>query len=282
MGRISRISCPRKRAVISSACGSSDLGGTDREESRRLDSGEFLAPCRLGTVLSFFILMTRIGGGRIHDWRSSILTQIGELLKRSSSLLTFPGSVPGALPPCGPSLPRSARIPGPFHSCRSFWPVPGPSSRLGRSPGRECPVLFDDFPETLEGLLGIGPHPGVFFFIFPGAAEPQPDHRQRSGHGAADLAVSAQASSKSTHGLYDFVVFSAQLFLPDRKNSLASVEPLHQHLGGFVAHLFFGHANLPTGETGVSCPLLVTGFSLLVAGCRLLAVLGPVRFPFAF
>jgi hypothetical protein len=126
---------------------------------------------------------------------------------------------------------------------------------VGDLPAENALVLFDDLPETLEDLLGIGPHPGVFFFVLPGSAEPQPDHRKRSGHGATDLAVSPQAASKSSHGLYDFIVFPPQLFLPDRKNGLASVKTLHQQLGGFFLHLFLGHKNPSTKALIVSWEL---------------------------
>ena len=142
-----------------------------------------------------------------------------------------------------------------FTFVEAFGLLPVLPIHLGNLPAENASVFFDDLPETLEGLLGAGPHPGVFFFVLPGAAEPQSHHRQRPGQGSADLAVSPQTSSKRSHGFDDFVVFPAQFLLPDRKNGLASVKPLHQHLGGFFLHFFLGHPALPVKALIVSWEL---------------------------
>jgi hypothetical protein len=111
----------------------------------------------------------------------------------------------------------------------------------GDFPAENAPVVLSDLPESLENLLGIGPHFGIFFFILPGAAESQSHNRQGTGKGPADLSISPQAAAESSHGFDDFVVFPPQLLLPDRKNGLASVKPLHHHLHGLFPHLFPGH-----------------------------------------
>jgi hypothetical protein len=102
-------------------------------------------------------------------------------------------------------------------------------------------MFFHYLPESLKDFLGIGPNLGVFFFIFAGAAEPQPHNRQGAGNGSADFSISPQAPAERSQGLDDFIVLPPQLFLPDRKNGLTSMEPLHHHLHGLFAHLFLGH-----------------------------------------
>jgi len=103
-------------------------------------------------------------------------------------------------------------------------------------------MVLGDLPESLEDLLGIGPHLGVFFFILPGAAESQSHNRQGAGNGPADFSISPQASAERPHGFDDFIVPPPQLLLPDRKNGLASVKPFHHHLHGLFPHLFLGHS----------------------------------------
>jgi hypothetical protein len=48
--------------------------------------------------------------------------------------------------------------------------------------------------------------------------------------------------------------------LPDRKNGLASVKPLHQHLGGFFLHFFLGHKN-------PSAKALIVSWESIVGSC---------------
>jgi hypothetical protein len=83
---------------------------------------------------------------------------------------------------------------------------------------------------------------GVFFFILPGAAESQSHNRQGTGKGPADFSISPQAATEGSHSLDDFIVFPPQLFLPDRKNGLTSMEPFHHHLHSFFPHFFLGHS----------------------------------------
>ena len=55
------------------------------------------------------------------------------------------------------------------------------------------------------------------------------------------LPVSPQPPAECPHGFHDFVVFLPQLLLPDRKNGLTSMKPLHHQLDGLISHLFLCH-----------------------------------------
>jgi hypothetical protein len=114
----------------------------------------------------------------------------------------------------------------------------------GDLPAINPPVFFHDLPKALEDLVGKGPHLGVLLFILPGAAESQSHNRQCPGNGPANFSISPQAAAESSHGFDDFVVFPPQFLLPDRKNGLASMKPLHHHLNGLFAHFFLGHYSL--------------------------------------
>jgi hypothetical protein len=96
----------------------------------------------------------------------------------------------------------------------------------------------DFFAETLQKLVGKGPHRRVLFLFFPAPAEPQPQDSQSPDDRSADFPISAQTSPESAHGPDDFLIFPPQLLLPDRKNGLASMETLHHHLLRFHPHLF--------------------------------------------
>ena len=102
-------------------------------------------------------------------------------------------------------------------------------------------MVLNDLPEPLEDLLGIGAHLRIFFFLFRPPAEPEAENSQGTHHSSADLSVSTQPSSESSHGPDDFLIFSPQLLLPDRKNGLASVKALDHQLNRFFSHLFQGH-----------------------------------------
>jgi len=102
-------------------------------------------------------------------------------------------------------------------------------------------MVFDDLPEFLEDLLGTRVHLQIFFFFFPPPAKPEAENPQGAHHGSADLSVSSQPSSESAHSSNDFLIFLAQLLLPDRKNGLASVEAFHHQLNRLFSHLFQGH-----------------------------------------
>jgi hypothetical protein len=63
---------------------------------------------------------------------------------------------------------------------------------------------------------------------------------ERAKDGTTDLA-GAQAAAIGTHGPDQFFVPLAQLFLPDRKNGLASMVALLEHLYRFFSHLIGCH-----------------------------------------
>jgi hypothetical protein len=54
------------------------------------------------------------------------------------------------------------------------------------------------------------------------------------------LPVSPQSTSEGSQGPDNFVTVSPQFFLPDRKNCLASMEPLQHDLFRFLLHFFQG------------------------------------------
>jgi hypothetical protein len=89
--------------------------------------------------------------------------------------------------------------------------------------------------------MGVGPHFRVLFFFLLPPAEPQSEDRERADYCSTDFSISTQASPESAHGPDDFFVSPAQLLLPDRKNSLASMEALHHHLHRFPPHFFQRH-----------------------------------------
>ena len=86
--------------------------------------------------------------------------------------------------------------------------------------------------------MGEGPHPGIFLFFLPAAAEPEADGRDPPHQGAADFPVSPQSSSEGPQGPDYFVPAAPQLFLPDRKNGLASMETLEHEFNGSFHHFF--------------------------------------------
>jgi hypothetical protein len=89
--------------------------------------------------------------------------------------------------------------------------------------------------------VGISPHRRVLSFFFPASAEPQSQGPQGTYQSPADFSVSPQPAAESSHRLDDFFIPSAQFLLPDRKNRLASMETLHQHLDSLLSHLLQGH-----------------------------------------
>jgi hypothetical protein len=106
---------------------------------------------------------------------------------------------------------------------------------LARNPS----VLFDDFvPETIEELMSTNPHSGVFLFFLAAAAESKPNSREPTHQGSADSSVSPQSAAEGPQSPGDFVPVSSQIFVPDRKNSLASMEPLQHEFYGFFLHFF--------------------------------------------
>ena len=109
-------------------------------------------------------------------------------------------------------------------------------------------MVLNDLPEPLEDLLGIRAHLRIFFFLVRPSAEPEAENPQGTYHSSADLSVSSQPSSESPHGTDDFLIFSPQFLLPDRKNGLASVEALHHELDRLFPHLFQSHCSLLQGS----------------------------------
>jgi hypothetical protein len=107
---------------------------------------------------------------------------------------------------------------------------PVPPIHIHDIPAADPSLVFHDRPKAVEDFMGIGPHSGIFLFVFPGTAESQSHNRQGTGKGPACFSISPQASTESSHGFDDFVVFPPQLLLPDRKNGLASMETLLHHL----------------------------------------------------
>jgi hypothetical protein len=106
-------------------------------------------------------------------------------------------------------------------------------------PAGNSSVPFDDLiPETIEKLMSAGPHSGVFLFFLAAAAESKPNGRKPPHQRSTDSSVSPQSSSECSQGPDDFVPASAQFFLPDRKNSLASMESLQHEFYRFFLHFF--------------------------------------------
>jgi hypothetical protein len=58
------------------------------------------------------------------------------------------------------------------------------------------------------------------------------------------LPVSPQSASEGSQGPDNFVTASPQFLLPDRKNCLASMEPLQHELFRFFLHFFQRHGVL--------------------------------------
>jgi hypothetical protein len=58
------------------------------------------------------------------------------------------------------------------------------------------------------------------------------------------LPVSPQAPPEGSQGPDNFFTASSQFFLPDRKNCLASMEPLQHELFRFFLHFFQRHGVL--------------------------------------
>jgi hypothetical protein len=97
-------------------------------------------------------------------------------------------------------------------------------------------------PERNQKLIGIIPHLGIFLFLFLSPAEFQTNNGHASGQRPADFPIATQATAERTHSPDNVVVSFAQLFLPDRKNGLASVESVSHHRGdGFFFHFLWCH-----------------------------------------
>jgi len=106
-------------------------------------------------------------------------------------------------------------------------------------------VVFNDlFPKPVEELVSIGPHPGVLLFLLPAAAKFETNGREPPHQGSTDLPVSPQSASEGSQGPDHFVAASPQFLLPDRKNCLASMEPLQHELFRFFLHFFQRHGVL--------------------------------------
>jgi hypothetical protein len=58
------------------------------------------------------------------------------------------------------------------------------------------------------------------------------------------LSISPQSATESSQGPDNFVTVPPQFLLPDRKNCLASMEPLQHELYRFFLHFFQGQGVL--------------------------------------
>jgi hypothetical protein len=116
----------------------------------------------------------------------------------------------------------------------------------GDLPAEDTSMVFGYFLlESFQNFMGVGPHLWVLLLILRSATEPESHNRKRPDNSAADFSISSQPPTEGTHGFYDLVVFLSQFLLPDRKNGLTSMKPLHHHqLDGLTPHLFFCHFSL--------------------------------------
>jgi hypothetical protein len=119
---------------------------------------------------------------------------------------------------------------------------------LGDFPAKDATVVLHNiFPEALQKFVGVDPYFRVFFLFLSAAAEPETQNGQAANYGPAGLPISSQTSSESAHRFHNGLVAFPQLFLPDRKNSLASMEAFHQPLNRLLPHFFRCHVNLLKG-----------------------------------
>jgi hypothetical protein len=105
-------------------------------------------------------------------------------------------------------------------------------------------AFHDLFPEPIEEFVSISPHSGVFLLLLPPAAEPETDGREPSHQASTDLTVSPESATEGSQGPDNFFTAMPQFFLPDRKNCLASMEPLQHQLFRFFFHFFQGQGVL--------------------------------------
>jgi len=115
----------------------------------------------------------------------------------------------------------------------------------GNFPALDASVILHDFgPKSPHHFLIIGPHPRVFLFLFAAPAKPQAQNPQGPNQSPTGLAVSAEAAAEGSHGPDHLLILFSQDFLPDRKNGLASMKPLHHHLHRFFPHFLPSHGPL--------------------------------------
>jgi len=73
-------------------------------------------------------------------------------------------------------------------------------------PTRNSPMIFHDlFLESIEELMSISPHSGIFLLLLPAATEPETYGREASHQGSADLPVSPQPASEGSQGPDHFI-----------------------------------------------------------------------------
>ncbi len=130
---------------------------------------------------------------------------------------------------------KPGRRPGQIPAREQFLTFVEGFHRVDVRPVHPCDIpaiylsLADFLSEPLEELADKSPHPQVFLLFILPTAEPQTQNGERAKNGAADLAC-AQAATVSADGANQLFIFPAQLFLPDRKNGLASMVALLEHL----------------------------------------------------
>jgi hypothetical protein len=84
-----------------------------------------------------------------------------------------------------------------------------------------CNLPFKPFHEFMR----VFPHAKIGKFIPRASAEHQADYGETSDEGAASFTVCPESSTKGIHCFQHILIYVfTELFLPDRKNGLASVE----------------------------------------------------------
>jgi hypothetical protein len=86
-------------------------------------------------------------------------------------------------------------------------------------------AVCDFCSEPFHKFVRIFPHTKIGTFVACASSEHQAYHCKTSDKGAAGLTVRAQSSAEGIHCFqHIFIYIFAKLFLPDRKNRLASME----------------------------------------------------------